>query len=235
MESKAVEVIISDPSYFYSFARRFSRDTSKISPLVEGSKDPTADPTEMAQILGRQYQSVLRNPRTTVDAQFMESVENTSMDQESALDNVEVNQALVLEAIEKVPNASAPGPDGIPPQCFKYGGPVVLRAIEDITRLSVDQGLFPDPLKDTWISPNHKGDSRLDPANYRPLALTGHLAKIMERVVCPQIVSFLEARLLMDDTQHGAKSRRSTVTQLLLQHQRLLEMLENQDNVELVF
>ena len=63
-ERKAVEVIRTNPSHFYSYARRFSRDSSKIGPLVEGEKDPEADPLEMAQILGRQYRSVLREPRT---------------------------------------------------------------------------------------------------------------------------------------------------------------------------
>ena len=57
----------------------------------------------------------------------------------------------------------------------------------------------------------------------------------MERLVRAQLVEYLEFKALMDDAQHGAKSGRSTVTQLLLQHQRILEIFEDQANVELVF
>ena len=134
-----------------------------------------------------------------------------------------------------VPNASSPGPDGIPLCCFTFGDSLMLEAVEDILKSSVDQGLFPHPLKDTGILPNHKGDSRLVPSNYRPLDLTGNLTKIMKRVVRAQVVSYLKAKTMMDETQNRAKSGRSTLTQLLIQHQSILEILGDQENVELKF
>lgn len=127
------------------------------------------------------------------------------------------------------------GPDSVPLACFKNGGQCVTSAIVDIARESLANGVFPGSLKDMWITTNYKGESRLSPANYRPLALTSHLAKIIERVVAAQLVEFLELLGLMDDTQHGARSGRSIITQLLQQHQRILKILEQGSNVEVLF
>ena len=48
-------------------------------------------------------------------------------------------------------------------------------------------------------------------------------------------MKYLELRSMMDDTQHGARSGRSTITQLLNQHKRVLELLEDKRNLEVVF
>ena len=48
----------------------------------------------------------------------------------------------------------------------------------DIAKESLEIGIFP---KVTWIFPNHKSESKLKPINYRPLALTAHTVKIIER------------------------------------------------------
>ena len=72
-------------------------------------------------------------------------------------------------------------------------------------RLSVDQADVPEAMKKAFISPIHKGGPTEKRSNYKPIALTGHLSKILERILRPQLVNYLETRHLMDGGQHGCR------------------------------
>ena len=54
----------------------------------------------------------------------------------------------------------------------------------------------------------------------------------MERVVRTQLVEFLETLGLLDGTQHGSRPGSST---LILQYDRVLKLLEDGDNVDVVY
>ena len=61
----------------------------------------------------------------------------------------------------------------------------------------------------TNITPILKTVDRSEPANYKPVALTNHMTKILERVLRR------EAEELLNKTQHGFRNSHSTITQLL--------------------
>ena len=107
--------------------------------------------------------------------------------------------------------------------------------LEKLLRLSVDEGCFPDELKDPWICPIWKGESRALPVNYRPVSLVSNISKVLEKVVRKQMVDFLEENDLVDVNQHGALHGRSTLTQLLDQQQEILKILENGEIVEVIY
>ena len=58
------------------------------------------------------------------------------------------------------------------------------------------------------------------------MALTNHLAKIFKRVIRKEIIWHLESNNLMNQTQHGFRSKRSTSGQLLSYYDSVLSMLE---------
>ena len=67
-----------------------------------------------------------------------------------------------------------------------------------------------------------------------PVSLTSHLVKTMERLVRKALVSHLERNKLMDDTQHGSRSGRSTLSQLLEHQDEILKELEEGNNVDAI-
>ena len=85
------------------------------------------------------------------------------------------------------------------------------------------------------IDLKHKGDSRLEPANFRPVSLTFHIIKTLERVIRKSMVSHLERNGLMDEHQHGSRSKRSTLSQLLQHHDEILKALEEGENVDSIY
>jgi hypothetical protein len=64
------------------------------------------------------------------------------------------------------------------------------------------------------------------PANYRPVALTSHIIKMFERVVRRCLVRHLEENNLLPDGQHGFRSKRSCLTQLLSYWDSILDQME---------
>ena len=102
-------------------------------------------------------------------------------------------------------------------------------------RSSLDNSSIPVELLLVLICPIHKGGSRSLPKNYRPVALTSHLIKIFERVVRKVLVKHIEKLGLLPDGQHGSRSMRSTLTQLLSHWDSVLEGLETGEGVDAVY
>ena len=141
----------------------------------------------------------------------------------------------VYDAIKKIPNGSSPGPDGVPPCLLKKGGTSVALMLNNILKSSFDSGEIPDILKLGLISPIHKGGSTSDPANFRPVSLTSHVAKTGERIIREKLVNYLEFINKMDGSQHGSRKGRSTLSQLLEHHHEIIQMLENGKNCDSIY
>ena len=96
-------------------------------------------------------------------------------------------------------------------------------------------GVIPPALLLVLISPVHKGGSRGIPANYRPVALTSHITKMFERVIRKWLVAHLEENNLLPDGQHGFRSSRSCLIQLLSYWDKILDQLEEGKGVDVKY
>ena len=73
------------------------------------------------------------------------------------------------------------------------------------------------------------------PGNYRPVALTSHIIKMFERVVRRCLVTHMEENNLLPDGQHGFRSKRSCLTQLLSYWDSVLDQMEEGKGVDAVY
>ena len=76
---------------------------------------------------------------------------------------------------------------------------------------------------------------RTSDKNYRPVALTSHLIKILEKILAKNIHQFLEMHQEMNPKQYGFRSGRSCLSQLLEHHNKILEELEKSNNVDVIY
>ena len=121
---------------------------------------------------------------------------------------------------------SAPGPDGVPAKLLKECRSSLSQPLFLLWRSSLDKGLIATDLLLLLICPVHKGGLRSIPKNFRPVALTSHLIKVFERVLRKALVKHMQDNNLMSDGQHGFRSMRSTLTQLLAHYDAVLDALE---------
>ena len=105
----------------------------------------------------------------------------------------------------------------------------------DILESSLNTGVISEILRLGWITPIWKGDDPQDPLNYRPISLTAHLGKILERAIRAQMTDFLTQNNLIENSQHGSRSGRGTITQLLIQHDIFLENLAQGNNIDVTY
>ena len=64
---------------------------------------------------------------------------------------------------------------------------------------------------------------------------TSHILKSFERVISKSLVNFLEFNNKMDNSQHGSRFGRSTLSQLLEQQDQVLKALEEGENLDTVY
>ena len=141
----------------------------------------------------------------------------------------------VTLAIEDIPSGASPGPDGVPPCILKRAKVNISRMLVVVFKSSMESGEIPEVLKLAFVTPVHKGGSRAQPVQYRPISLTSHVIKVLERVLRKSLVGFLEWQGKMDPNQHGSRSQRSCLSQLLEHHEEILRMLESGENVDAIY
>ena len=138
-------------------------------------------------------------------------------------------------AIESIPSNAAPGPDGVSGTVLKMAKKPISRLLCKIMQKSLTTGEIPSILKSSFIIPIHKGGSLSDPANFRPISLTSHIEKTMERVMRQNLVNFLEFHKKLDPRQHGSRAQRSALSQLLQHQDDILKALEAGDNLDCIY
>ena len=90
---------------------------------------------------------------------------------------------------------------------------------------------FTDHLKRAHVLPFFKKDDPEDPINYRPISLTGALAKIFEILLRDQILAYLEKNKLLATTQFGYRKKVSTTDALLYCTEKIRYDLNKKDIV----
>ena len=138
-------------------------------------------------------------------------------------------------AKEAIPDGAACGPDGVPVRMIKKAKVPISRLINKAFQSSLQTGEIPTILKSAYIPGIHKGGSRPTPVNYRPISLTSHVVKTMERVFRKALVGYLELYNKLDPQQHGSRTGRSTLSQLLQHQDEILSGLEEGANLDFIY
>ena len=209
-EEKVVECLKTNPSYFYSYAKRAAKKHSKVGPLFDKDKKLQSDHKVMADLLQQQYTSVFSDPNSPD-----KKSPNINIDCEHKIVDILFGRDDIISAINEISENSACGEDDIPAIVLKRCKNSLSYPIMCIWKESMQTGIIPAKYKAQTITPIHKKDSKAIPANYRPISLTSHIIKIFERVIRKDVVKFLEDNKLLFKNQHGFRALRSCLTQLL--------------------
>ena len=216
-EEKVVETLKTNPSYFYSYAKRASKTYSKVGPLFDKDTKLQSDHKVMADLLQHQYTSVFSDPNSA-DKKLPEIIINC----ENSIGDIEFSRDDIISAINEINENAACGEDDIPAIVLKNCKNSLSYPIMCIWKESMLTSIIPAKYKYQTITPIHKKDSKAIAANYRPISLTSHIIKIYERVIRKKIVKYLEENKLLFRNQHGFRAQRSCLTQLLAHIDRIL-------------
>ena len=109
----------------------------------------------------------------------------------------------------------ADGLDGIPTSHLKLSFTFIASSLTHIFNLVISTGIIPNDWKCARVTPIHKADSRVDPANYRPISVLSVIAKLFEKAIFNQVYSYLNENNLLSRYQSGFRPMHSTLTALI--------------------
>lgn len=209
---------ISDSKTFWNKIRRIKgKPTRTIHGLLDQGVFKSTE-KEIANILAYHFASISSDTNLHPDfIKFKQSHQHplNFHDKTPSPINSPFSLKELQSAIKKC-RSSAPGPDGIlipliknlPPQLLDF----LLRVYNDIW----SSGIFPQSWQSSILIPLLKPNKpNIQATSYRPISLTNHLCKIMERIVHARISWLIESKSLISKHQYGFRHHRSTTDHLI--------------------
>ena len=123
----------------------------------------------------------------------------------------------VTKLLKGLNPSKALGPDELHPRVLKELASKLGPVFAHLFQQSIDMGMGEIPKE--WCLANicplfKKGDRSLA-CNYRPVSLTCVPCKLLEHIVCSNIMAHLDEHKLLSDRQHAFRKRHSCETQLI--------------------
>ena len=127
----------------------------------------------------------------------------------------EVSENDTLKLLCSLKESKSTGPDKINARLVKDSAEVICPTLTKIFNSSLQQGIFPEDLKNATISPIYKNGDKSDCSNYRPISVLSNVAKILEKIVYNQLISYINENNILTNSQFGFRKSHSTTTSLL--------------------
>ena len=233
LENVALAKIKRNPGAFYSYARRHSKTFSGIGPFLDTNGNPLKE--SEAEALKSQYEKVFSTPKEESKVENPKEFFKESPN-EQKIDYIHFDFEDIQNAIDQLSSNAAAGPDGVPAILLKKCKFQLSDPLFKLWSKSMETGEIPEIFKLAHVCPLHKpGTPRASPSSYRPVSLTSHLVKTFERVIKKSLQNHLEHFQKLSDAQHGFRSKRSCLSQLLKHYDDILKGLENGQNVDTIY
>ena len=101
--------------------------------------------------------------------------------------------------------------DSIPMSLFKENINTLIKIITHICNLSLSSGVFPSDLMLAIVACIYKAGNPELESNYRPISVLPAFSKILEKIVCNQLVNYFTRNNLLTSSQYGFLPGLSTV------------------------
>ena len=216
-----------NPKKFWRYVSSGKPGRHSVTQLVQdGSK--ICDPREIANALNKQFISVftvadnapLPDPPQYEIQKSMPPINITKVDVETRLKKINPNKST--------------GPDGVPPRLLKETYAVLSHPLTLLFQKSLNTKSIPQDWKEAYITPVHKGSSRDEASNYRPISLTSGVGKLLEGIVNSAIIEHLNANKLLSPSQHGFRPSRSVDTNLIDAYEHVTELMDTGSPVDMI-
>ena len=102
-------------------------------------------------------------------------------------------------ALQRMSRSRAVGPDNVClsvlRECFAVVGPHLFHVVNH----SLTTGCVPAVWKLATVVPLHKGGALSEPSNFRPISVLSVVGKLVERVVCTQLLEYVTTHHILVD------------------------------------
>lgn len=134
---------------------------------------------------------------------------------EDSLVEIRCTESEIEEKIKALNPNKAPGPDGFLPKVMKAIVEGISPHLCKVYNRSLETGVVPQDMRSANVSPIFKKGVTTITGNFRPISLTSVPGKVLESIIKDRIVDHLDRHSLIGNSQHGFRSGRSCLTNLL--------------------
>ena len=172
------------------------------------------DPRELSNAFNRHFTEIgpslasQINPPRVSFREFVEPYDSTFNLELLTIDDLR-------KLVNDIPMGKADGLDGIPTSLLKLSFTSVASSLTHIFNLVISTGNIPSDWKSARVTPIHKADSKVDPANYRPISVLSVIGKLFEKAIFNQVYTYLHQNNLLSKYQSGFRPMHSTLTALI--------------------
>jgi hypothetical protein len=195
---------------FYRFVNKKLTSTSGVAPLKDSAGNLITSDSEKANLLNQFFQSMF-----TIDDGSRPQFQCRLPPDAVGINDVNTSPGVIRKILGSLKTNSAAGPDQIPSLFYRKAAAALSFPLSILFRSLIDLRDLPSEWKHSIITPIFKKGSPSDPANYRPIALTCSICKILEKVISKDLLDFLHNHHLISRHQHGFLKHHSTCTNLL--------------------
>lgn len=135
---------------------------------------------------------------------------NTQVNQPNSFVLLKTDEAEINAVLMGLKSDSAPGHDCLPSRFLKMAKCELIPIICHLTNLCFSQGIFPQILKKSVITPVHKSGEKDDVNNYRPISVLPSISKIIEKLINIRLINYLNRFNILSNAQYGFRNGRST-------------------------
>ena len=154
---------------------------------------------------------------------------------DDTLMNVVITKEMILEQLNKIDPFKANTKDCIHPKILKEAKNNILEPLEIIYNMSMSSGSVPNRWKYGTVTPLYKSGDKHEAQNYRPVTITSVLCRTMERILKKHIINHLTENSIIIDEQHGFMSKRSCLSNLLMNLEELTSIYNTGVPVDEIF
>lgn len=225
---QASTTVIRDPKTFWNFVNRRKERHCGIPTLIENGVKIEKD-GEKAELIKENLMKVFV-PKVPFNGPWLPVAADTEV-----MPEVTFSVEKTKKAIAGMKSNSAPGNDGIQAIYYKKCADVIATPLTKLFMMSYREGRWPEEWLHATVTPLFKKGSRANKANYRGISLMLVQAKLMERSIKNDIVSWFKEKGKWAPIQHAFREKRSTTTCLLEQACVADEWLENEDTKNVIY
>ena len=149
------------------------------------------------------------------------------------LSSIKITKAGVKKLLGKINPRKAMGPDQIPNLVLKTCAENIAPSMTLLFQYSMDTGALPNDWLNANIAPIYKKGDRHQPENYRPVSLTSVPGKLLEHIICSQLMKHLESQDILTSLNHGFRAGYSCETQLIITMNDLVKSLEKNSQTDM--
>ena len=103
--------------------------------------------------------------------------------------NIEITQSGITKLLSELNIDKAPGPGELPDLLLKIAAKEISPFLTDFSEHSIRTGKLSDEWVEANVAPVFKKGDRHTASNYRPISLTCVCAKLLEHIICKNIMT----------------------------------------------